>query len=164
MNPSFAIPKRAKTCSLGKEPFQPGMEYFSLIYEDLKSYVREDYCEACWKKALVKEEAKYWKAKIPDRKREEESENYQAKRAKGMTLLRNLLLQTDEHSTAEAFILALFLARQKQLCFRKQLSRSDGLYDLYEVEGSEEIISVSHIHLSKLKVEEIQKSLAQQLC
>lgn len=159
----FNIPKRNKTCCLGEEPFAPGMEYFSVIYENPHSYTREDYCLPCWKKASLKKEAKYWKARVAAAEKKEDTQEQDAKNRKALGLLQRLLTSPDERSEAEAFVLALYLARQKQLIFRKQLRHAGIPYDLYEQESSGETISIRRMELDKLEVEKIRESLASQL-
>lgn len=152
------IPKRSSTCSIGLEPFEPGVVYFSLLKENEKSEVeRKDFCSACWENTHEKhaQSIKYWKSKVVKK-------NVNAppptKNAQILQMLKSSIEL--EENVEESFVLALYLARMKVLILRKEMRDKDSILQVYEVAQTEEILVVKKIEISKLKTHEIQTKIA----
>jgi len=145
------IPRRQSTCQRGGEPFQPGMEFFSHLYEGEKGeWVRKDFCPACHEKSL--NTVGFWKGKVPYPK---EKKLPVERNARALALLRIALENGQE---PDAFVLALYLARARLIVARQEV---DGR-TLYEVLETEEMLAVTRLALSTLEIEAIQTRLAQQ--
>lgn len=167
MKPYFQIevPKRANICFQGQEALTPGMEYFSLLLEDPEAgLVRHDFCPGCWSKALITDLVKlHWKSKVPQKKAVVML-NAQDRDERVMEVFRELLQAGTEESSAEAFILALYLARRKIIYLRQEKLQPDGaVVLLYEVADTEEMLFVKRVTLSKVQVEQVQQEIAKKL-
>jgi hypothetical protein len=159
------IPKRSRHCFRQGEPFLPGMEMYSLLFEDemKKGVLRRDFCPECWNQVTTEEKPLnfrgYWKSKVePPRKPPAESSRV----ARALTLLEEML-QAPEQKEQDIFVLCLFLARARQLALRHEFEKEGIAYQLYEILQREEFLTVKVFHLSPLEIETIQKFLACQL-
>lgn len=147
------IPKRASSCTHGNEPFQVGMDYYSLIqHEKDNIYMRQDYCQKCWNE-IKKSEKTFWKGRI----HKKEEKELRSSEEKAMLYLEEIL--NDQNKKQEAFILALYLVRKKLLAFRKTLDD----FDLYEKIETEEMLAIPKVAISQIDVNCLQKSLAEKL-
>lgn len=159
------IPKRNTQCAHQGERLLPGMEIYSLLLEEKESQrlERRDFCLACWtqiRDGLEKHLAcrGYWKSKIEKRKVMEGSSRIE----RAFTLLRSL---QQEHplKEAEIFVLCLLLSRARRLVLRQEFKNEGNLYHLYEIIRKEEFLTVKVVSLSHVQIENLQKSLAEQL-
>lgn len=159
------IPRRAACCCHGGEPLLKGCEYYSTLVEGTHegTYERRDYCLKCATQ-LIKEKAfenvrSLWKSAIPPQK--EPSDLPKQREAQALILLKEALAGNDRASYAEAFVLALYLARRRRIFLRQEMRRADGQTTLfYEVADSEEMLCIPKIALSDLQVEIVQSELA----
>lgn len=158
------IPRRSQSCFAGKEIFIPGMDYYSTLEEDESgNWSRRDFCPACWEKFACEEAFKnswsHWKSKVGIKK----AADLPADRSeRALILLKEALAKSAEEDKDEAFVLALFLARNKKLALREEVKHSDGsLYNIYEVIATEEMLAVPKLDLSQLQVAKVQQVLAQ---
>lgn len=159
------IPKRGNCCAMGQETLGPGMEIYSVLKEGQEEgiYERRDYCLACWDKMSKQNDLQdlrsSWKSKIPLKK--EASQLPKQRDARAMCLLKEALTRNCHDNHAEAFILALYLARKRIIYLRQELILEDGqLASVYEVAETEEMLCVRKIALSNLEVEKTQRELA----
>jgi hypothetical protein len=133
------------------------MDYYSMLFEGEKgTFVRKDYCVACGK-GLAKQEGilSAWKGVVPERKKEVQP---LSRNEKALELLRAALEHEGEEERQEAFVLALYLARNRFLLARKDLSPEIALY---EVAATEEMLAVRKVPLTTLAVSHVQQKLAQ---
>jgi hypothetical protein len=166
------IPKRKPTCSIGQEPFLKGMDYYSYIEEDEKGkWLRNDFCSPCWEKFSLQKKnndqqskVNYWKSKICEKPFSKEPLSFNEKALK---LLATAILLDSQESNEEAFILALYLARNKKLAMRKEIDCLEGTakkcFIIYEVLATEELLLVPKLQLSQLQVEKTREILALKL-
>lgn len=159
------IPRRNTTCDLGQEPFVQGMDYYSILQEnqeDKTGLIRKDFCAACWEKSERRHIHSHWKGKVPNK--QVEARERRDTKSWALEMLKEALLKDDEDSQAEAFILALYLARKRHLFLRQELVRETGeVFFLYEVSFSEEMLAVKKMDLAKLQTAKIQQELAHKL-
>lgn len=157
------IPRRSHLCALGNEPLKEGTTYYSLLEEGAQEMIRRDYCPLCWEKVSAKGDSMghraFWKSKILPKKREAHQvvdfSHY------AFLLLQEALQHRTEEAQEEAFVLALYLARKRQLLLRQEIEREPGeRYFLYEVAATEEMLAVKKLDLSKVKTEKVQDNLA----
>ena len=159
------IPRRAACCAQGGEPFQKGCEYYSTLVEgaDEGQYERRDYCLKCAVE-MLKENAfenvrSLWKSAIPPQK--VPSDLPKQREAQALVLLKEALSNHGADAYAEAFVLALYLARRRRIFLRQEITLQDGKNGLiYEVAETEEMLCIPKIALSDLQVEKIQSELA----
>lgn len=162
-----AIPKRSQRCGFNQEVLEPGAEYYSVVMEDDNGQIlRKDFCPTCWeasaKKDIFVKTKKYWKSKVPAK--QVELPKSQNREIAAFELLRESIVSKKPEDQAEAFILALYLARKRMLYLRQQLRQADGsIMTIYEVAATEEMLAVKKLPLSQLEVVKVQQRLATKL-
>lgn len=159
------IPRRASSCSECHENFSPGQGYYSVLGDEEVegSYPRFDYCQNCWEKKKNSDDYGHfhssWSASVPLKK--EASELPKQRDARALYLLKQVLNQNEQESSAEAFVLALYLARRRRIYLRQEMKLHNGVpASLYEVAETEEMLCVPRLSLSELQVEKLQAELA----
>ena len=160
------IPKRAPCCIKGGEPLLHGSEYYSVLVlgESEGIFRRQDYCLSCWEQSadlnVSQQMNSSWKSTVPLKK--EASELPKRRDDKALYLLKEILANQESKSTiAEAFVLALYLARRRLIFLRQEMKREGKLpVCIYEVADTEEMLCVTKISLSDLHIEEVQLELA----
>jgi hypothetical protein len=121
-------------------------------------YERKDFCQSCWeevKDSVLEKTHIHWKSKIPEKK--EESDLPKQRNARALILLQESVGTDDPLIQQEAFVLALLLARSRELFLRQELPEGN----LYEVAKTEQMVVVPRLDLSRLQTEEVQKRLAE---
>lgn len=152
------IPRRSSFCAKGGEKLFPGADYYSILeQQETGEFIRQDYCSTCWH-TEDRATKTYWKSKVPLKK---EAAQPQDRLAKAVFLLKEAVQQPE--TLEEAFVLALYLARARQLVLRQECEREGKMYYLYELPKTEEWITVQKLSLSTLDIQAIQQSLAQKL-
>lgn len=158
------IPKRSTCCIKHGEPFLQGHHYYSRLIrgEEEGIYLRQDYCENCWKQ-LDSPQGSSWKSMVPPAKTASELPKQRDERA--IYLLKETLRDLERPGAeAEAFVLALYLARRRRLVLRQELEREGKLPLLvYEEMQKEEMIGVPKVALAELDVEKVQQELASKM-
>ena len=156
------IPKRATHCAKGGEPLLHGTEYYSILsrQENGESYQRKDFCPSCWEKGGHSKEISSWKSVVPQKKEALELPKHKDERA--LFLLKEALANPESsENTAEAFVLALYLARKRLIVLRQEMLREEKVpICIYEVIETEEMLCVPKISVSNLRVEEVQAELS----
>lgn len=155
------IPKRSSHCYKGKESFQSGMEYYSLLLDDDSTQlIRQDYCTSCWKEVKTENSFGYWKSRI-ELKQEPKKITNKERIEKALSIITDSQSHQDEN---ELFLLALFLARARQLILRKEFVENNQAYQLYEIAHEDEFITIKKMRLNQLKIDALQTSLSDKLC
>lgn len=158
------IPKRGNLCHFGKELLVPGSDIYSTLREGANegSYERQDFCQSCWEKLLRENNSDFrisWRSRIPLKKGV--SDLPKQRDARAMYLLKEALKCNEADDHAEAFILALYLARKRIIYFRQDLVLEDGHpASIYEIAETEEMLCIRKMSLSSLEVDKIQQRLA----
>jgi hypothetical protein len=155
------IPRRNALCDKGQEPIKAGMEYYSVLIEDAnREWKRLDYCSVCWKNecgdSFLKQAKVQWKSK-----RQSKEEVTTGESADALEMLKERLQLDTEESRQEAFILALFLARDRQIVLRKEIEEENLLF--YEAFETEEIFPVRKIKLNHLDIVKLKNSIEKKL-
>jgi hypothetical protein len=165
---SFAmtIPKRGTHCVKGGELLSAGTEYHSILVEEGSGEIqRQDYCDLCWKEvgmAASEQARSSWRSRVPSRKEVLDKTALLDRDARALHILREILDSPTVADLEEAFVLALYLARRRQIALRGQLAMADGgQAQLYEVVATEEMLTVRRVALSQLQIERIQEKLVQ---
>ena len=130
------IPKRARVCCLKQEPFKPGDTYHSRLSVD---YIREDFCEECWKNKPLHMTLTSWKGKVPAKTKLEEKTD---------RLEKALILLREGDDPVERMIIALYLQRKKWIHLHDEFKKGDKTFLLYEVVQTEEMIEIEKKVLS----------------
>lgn len=151
------ITKRGRNCAYDQKPFPETIDYVSaLIEQEDDSLVRQDYCAPCWERAIQETPEL---ASVPHwRGRREKVTPLTAKtseeRNKAMLGLWKEAL--DKEQFDKAFVIALYLQRQKVLILRKQLKKKF----VYEIVASEEMVTTPRINFPKIDVESVRTEIA----
>lgn len=137
------------------------MEYFSVLVNDdeEEKYHRQDFCSVCWGHEAFKQAKSFWKGRVPLQK--ELLKPPELNKEGLLTWLRELLAEERAEAATEAFVLALFLARRRQVVLRKELERQGQLFFIYEDPETEELFSVRKVPLTPEQLLAMQASLEQ---
>jgi hypothetical protein len=151
------IPRRASVCALGQEPLQEGSVYYSML-EEGDGLQRKDYCSACWNQVRSDSNPRaFWKSKVLPKVSSQKRQVVDFSRYAFILLKEALETGIEE----EAFVLALYLARKKQLFLRNEMERAPGeRYSLYEVAETEEMLAVKKFDLTNFQADKVQDNLA----
>ncbi len=160
------IPKRNSQCAKAQEELKPGSEVFSVISQGDEAFLRDDYCSDCWKTIqndeLINQAITHWRSITPEKK--EQKELFLDRDQKALHMLKEMASSEAEEEQHQAYILALYLARRRQIYQRKEFQNEEGEWAvLYEVAGSHEIIPVRRFEFSELGIEGLQRSIAKKL-
>lgn len=157
----YFIPRRNTRCSNCQQLFVPEQAYYSAILEQLDgSTTRSDYCQGCRVENLPCDVA--WQGKIPVSATS--IVNDAARCEKALELLRNYSVSEDFAEKTQAFVLALFLERRKQIVLRKEIWEGTKVaVQLYEYLETGEMLQVPKIPLDQINLEETQALVAEQL-
>lgn len=127
------IPKRATNCRQCLEPLRSGDEVFSLLVRDEGVGLRKDYCKSCSRNIPDRFREAKWKGRVPSK--EKPPPDFQA-----LNVFHTLRLSQEVSDRKKCFLLAIYLARKKQLILRKEDKTKHTL--LYEDIESGEIVEV----------------------
>lgn len=155
----IVIPRRNSHCCGGGDPFEPDMEYFSVVIAEEDEAQRFDYCAKCWAEVEEKyraDHAQHWKGRIPKKYTSPYSGLNQEERA--LAILRDMLPPENEEMAEQAFVMALFLAHKRRLVLRADESQLQ-----YEETQSGETFLVPKIDLTELRVDEVRQALADKM-
>lgn len=139
----YEVPRRSRLCYQCSAPFVPGSIYYSLLTDQ-----RKDFCPNCFQNQM--KGGIFWKAQIPEKPK---VQTKQAERA--LDLLREIYQEQKE----TAYILALYLQRQKLIIKRQE--HEDLI--LFEVVDTEEILTIKKVELPSLDIERIRAEIAKKL-
>lgn len=169
---NFNIPKRGPCCSKGGEAFHPGTEYHSILLETSQNrYQRQDFCSVCWDSCTREEilhlAKSHWKAQVIVSAKQNDKallpKQEHVTDEQILLLLKTTLASEKDEDHAEAFVLALYLARKKILILRQQFDQEAQTIFLYEIASTEEMLPIKKIPLSELQTAAIQQRLAAKL-
>lgn len=165
MNPSLAnewpIKHRADACARTQRPFEPGEQFYTLLFREGEGFRREDLSEEAW--AQRNENIRpfsFWKSRYepppaapPEALARESAE----------ALLRRLLAQNDAANANACYVLAVMLERKRVL---KQIKadQSEGRPVLiYEHAKSGDVFIVPEVRLRLDELEHVQEEVSQLL-
>lgn len=165
MNPSMAndwpIKHRADACAKTERPFEPGEQFYTLLFREGEGFRREDLSEEGWSQRNENiRPFSFWKSRYesapaapPEALGKESAED----------LLRRLLAQNDAANANTCYVLAAMLERKRVL---KQIKsdESDGRPVLiYEHAKSGDVFIVPDVRLRLDELEQVQSEVAEQL-
>ena len=165
MNPSLAndwpIKHRADTCARTQRPFEPGEQFYTLLFREGEGFRREDLSEEAWSQRNENiRPFSFWKtryepppAQPPEALPKESAED----------LLRRLLAQNEPVNANACYVLAIMLERKRVL---KQIKtdQTDGRPVLiYEHAKNGDVFIVPDVHLRLDELEQVQHEVSQLL-
>jgi hypothetical protein len=165
MNPSLAnewpIKHRADACARTQRPFQPGEQFYTLLFREGEGFRREDLSEEAW--AQRNENIRpfsFWKSRYepppaepPEALAKENAED----------ILRRLLAQNDPANVNACYVLAVMLERKRVLKQIKSEQTEGRPVLIYEHAKSGDVFIVPDVRLRLDELEQVQSEVAQQL-
>ena len=158
------IPRRNGDCTECRQKLSEGTPYYSVLNELTENLSpRQDYCVSCWDRSPQKLKlAKcHWKSRVPSKKENPLSSLEKEERA--LALLKEAISGKKLENEAEAFVLALYLARKRIIQFRQEIEEFGQTYSLYEIIETEEMLPVKKIQLGTIDIVKIQAEIANKL-
>jgi hypothetical protein len=165
MNPLLAndwpIKQRADVCARTQRPFEPGEQFYTLLFREGEGFRREDLSEEAW--AQRNENIRpfsFWKTKYepppaepPEALAKENAED----------LLRRLLARNEPSNANACYVLAIMLERKRVLKPIKGEESEGRPVLIYEHSTTGDVFIVPDVHLRLSELEEVQNEVAQQL-
>src|SRR5947209_17725679 len=162
MNPALAnewpIKHRANECARTQRPFEPGEQFYTLLFREGDGFRREDLSEEAW--AARNENIRpfsFWKTRYepPPPAPAEPVAKETAEE-----LLRRLLAQNDPANRNAVFILAAMLERKRVLRPIANDENSDHSLSVYEHRESGEVFLVPRLQLKLDQLDQVQSEVA----
>ena len=165
MNPSLAndwpIKHRADACARTQRPFQPGEQFYTLLFREGEGFRREDLSEEAW--AQRNENIRpfsFWKTRYeppppgpPEAIAKENAED----------LLRRLLAQNDPANVNSCYVLAVMLERKRILKQVKTEQTAERPVLVYEHARNGDVFIVPEARLRLDELEHVQHEVSQLL-
>jgi hypothetical protein len=165
MNPSLAnewpIKHRADACARTQRPFQPGEQFYTLLFREGEGFRREDLSEEAW--AQRNENIRpfsFWKTRYeppppssPEALAKESAEE----------LLRRLLAKNDPANANACYVLAVMLERKRILKPVKGEQGEGRPVLIYEHGKTGDVFIVPDARLRLDEIEHVQQEVSQLL-
>jgi hypothetical protein len=162
MNPSLAnewpIKHRADACARTQRPFQPGEQFYTLLFREGEGFRREDLSEEAWTQRNENiRPFSFWKSRYepppaepPEPLAKENAED----------ILRRLLAQNDPAHVNACYVLAVMLER-KRVFKQTKTEQSEGRPVLvYEHAKSGDVFIVPDVPLRLDEIEHVQHEVS----
>ena len=164
MNPlanDWPIKHRADTCARTQRAFEPGEQFYTLLFREGKGFRREDLSEEAW--AQRNENIRpfsFWKTRYepaplapPEPLEKQKAED----------ILRRLLTEKDPSNANACYVLAVMLERKRVLKPIKAEQTNDRPVLIYEHAKTGDVFIVPDVRLRLDEIEEVQRDVAQLL-
>jgi hypothetical protein len=165
MNPTLTndwpIKHRADACARTGRPFQPGEQFYTLLFREGDGFRREDLSEEAW--AQRNENIRpfsFWKTRYepppaapPETLAKESAEE----------LLRRLLAQNDPANANACYVLAVMLERKRVLKQVKSDRTDDRPVLIYEHAKNGDVFIVSDVQLRLDEIGHVQEEVSRLL-
>jgi hypothetical protein len=165
MNPSLAnewpIKHRADACARTGRPFEPGEQFYTLLFREGENFRREDLSEEAWAQRNENiQPFSFWKTRYepppaapPEALAKESAEE----------LLRRLLAQNDAATANACYVLAVMLERKRVLKQVEARETGERPVLIYEHVKTGDVFIVPEVRLRLDELEQVQSEVAQQL-
>jgi hypothetical protein len=165
MNPTLAnewpIKHRADTCARTQRPFQPGEQFYTLLFREGDGFRREDLSEEAWTQRNENiRPFSFWKTRYepppaapPETLAKESAEE----------LLRRLLAQNDPANANSCYVLAVMLERKRVLKQVKSDRTDDRPVLIYEHAKNGDVFIVSDVQLRLDEIGHVQEEVSRLL-
>lgn len=165
MNPTLAnewpIKHRADFCARTQRPFQPGEQFYTLLFREGDGFRREDLSEEAWSQRNENiRPFSFWKSRYeppppapPEPLAKEGAEN----------LLRRLLTQNDPANANACYVLAVMLERKRVLKQVKTEQIGDRPVLVYEHAKTGDAFIVPDARLRLDEIEQVQEEVSRLL-
>jgi hypothetical protein len=165
MNPSLTnewpIKHRADACARTQRPFQPGEQFYTLLFREGDGFRREDLSEEAWTQRNENiRPFSFWKTRYepppatpPEALAKESAEE----------LLRRLLAENDPANANATYVLAVMLERKRVLKQVKTEQTEDRPVLVYEHAKNGDVFIVPDARLRLDELEHVQHEVSQLL-
>jgi hypothetical protein len=165
MNPSLTnewpIKHRADACARTGRPFQPGEQFYTLLFREGDGFRREDLSEEAWAQRNENiQPFSFWKSRYeppppapPEPLAKESAED----------LLRRLLAENNPANANACYVLAVMLERKRVLKQIKTETTGDRRFLIYEHGKSGDVFIVPEVRLRLDEIEHVQQEVLQLL-
>lgn len=164
MNPlgsDWPIKHRADTCARTGRAFQPGEQFYTLLFREGEGYRREDLSEEAWTQRNENiRPFSFWKSRYepppaapPEALAKENAEE----------IFRRLLAQNDPVNTNACYVLAVMLERKRVLKPIKTDQGDDRPVLIYEHGKTGDVFIVPEVRLRLDEIEQVQNEVSQLL-
>jgi hypothetical protein len=165
MNPhltnEWPIKHRADACAQTQRPFQPGEQFYTLLFREGDAFRREDLSEEAWKQRNENiQPFSFWKSRYepppptpPEPLAKEKAED----------LLRRLLAENNPANANACYVLALMLERKRVLKQVKTDETEDRPVLVYEHVKNGDVFIVPDARLRLDEIEHVQEEVSQLL-
>lgn len=165
MNPSLAnewsIKHRSDACARTQRPFEPGEQFYTLLFREGDAFRREDLSEEAWAQRNENiQPFSFWKSRYepppaqpPETLPKENAED----------LLRRLLAQNDPATANASYVLAIMLERKRVLKQIKTEQTEGRPVLIYEHAKSGDVFIVPDVPLRLDEIEHVQHEVSQLL-
>lgn len=164
MNPlgsDWPIKHRADTCARTGRAFDPGEQFYTLLFREGEGYRREDLSEEAWTQRNENiRPFSFWKTRYepppaapPEPLAKENAED----------LLRRLLAQNDPANANACYVLAVMLERKRVLKPIKMEKSDDRPVLVYEHGKTGDVFIVPDVRLRLDEIEHVQNEVSQLL-
>ncbi len=165
MNPSLTnewpIKHRADACARTQRPFQPGEQFYTLLFHEGEGFRREDLSEEAWNQRNENiRPFSFWKSRYepppaapPEPLAKENAED----------LLRRLLSENNPAHANACYVLAVMLERKRVLKQVKTEQTGDRPVLIYEHAKTGDVFLVPDARLRLDEIEHVQQEVAELL-
>jgi hypothetical protein len=164
MNPpgsDWPIKHRADTCARTGRAFQPGEQFYTLLFREGEGYRREDLSEEAWTQRNENiRPFSFWKTRYepppsgpPETLPKENAEE----------IFRRLLAQNDPANANACYVLAVMLERKRVLKPIKSDQSGDRPVLIYEHGKTGDVFIVPEVRLRLDEIEHVQNEVSQLL-
>ncbi len=165
MNPhltnEWPIKHRADACAQTQRPFQPGEQFYTLLFREGDAFRREDLSEEAWAQRNENiQPFSFWKSRYepppptpPEPLAKEKAED----------LLRRLLAENNPANANACYVLALMLERKRVLKQVKTDETEDRPVLVYEHVKNGDVFIVPDARLRLDEIEHVQEEVSQLL-
>jgi hypothetical protein len=165
MNPSLTsdwpIKHRADICARTQRPFQPGEQFYTLLFREGDAFRREDLSEEAWANRNDNiQPFSFWKSRYepppsapPEPLAKENAEE----------LLRRLLAENSPANTNACYVLAVMLERKRVLKQVKTEQTDDRPVLVYEHAKTGDVFIVPDVQLRLDEIDHVQQEVSELL-
>jgi hypothetical protein len=164
MNPlgsEWPIKHRADSCARTGRPFQPGEQFYTLLFREGEGYRREDLSEEAWRQRNENiRPFSFWKTRYepppagpPEPLAKENAED----------ILRRLLAENDPANANASYVLAVMLERKRVLKPIKTEQNNDRPVLIYEHGKTGDVFIVPDVRLRLDEIEHVQNEVSELL-
>ena len=160
MNPEWTIHSRAHQCAATGQPFADGEFFYTLLFDEITGYRREDLCDEAWKNRAPDAAApfSFWRMKYTPPVAAPETLGKQT----AEDLLRRYMAENSVEHANTRFLLAVMLERKRILKEIETKRADDGtLLRIYEHGKTGEIFVIPDPQLRLDQLAEVQQQVAQ---